>query len=142
MINREPIYTALYELFRPIKNFRTVSRRMKLWTELQPGQMPALFMVQGNAEAQQKGGLPTLWVLDVSLILYTYQADENASPMPAMNDLLDGVEAALAPDDPISNRLTLGGLVSHVWIEGTVEVYEGAIASHTVAIVPLRILAN
>jgi hypothetical protein len=97
-------------------------------------------MIQAGEEADQRGGCPTVWTLSIDILLYCYQADETESPMPQLNALVDQIEALFAPDDPVSGRLTLDGLVSHCWLEGGVEVFEGAIASHSIAVIPVRVL--
>ena len=142
MINREAIYSALYDKLNTIQGFRTVSRRFKLWSELQPEQMPACMMVQAGEVGMQEGGTPTRWEMSVDILIYTFQADDTISPTPQLNSLLDAVEALFAPDDPASNRLTLGGLVTRAWLSGNVEIFEGVIANHSVAAIPVRILAN
>ena len=110
---------------------------------MQPGQLPALFMVQAGETAEiQTKGLPSKWLLAVDILVYSYQADIKESPMPTVNDFVDAVDAMLVPDELVGNFYTLGGLVSRVWIEGGVEYFEGVLENTTIAIIPIRILAN
>lgn len=59
-----------------------------------------------------------------------------------LNPLFSVVEAAFAPDQPSFNRLTLGGLVSHCWIEGEVYTIPGDIDPSGLAMqtIPVKIL--
>lgn len=59
-----------------------------------------------------------------------------------LNPLFSVVESAFAPDKPSFNRLTLGGLVSHCWIEGDVYTIPGDIDPSGLAMqtVPVKIL--
>ena len=65
--------------------------------------------------------------------------DPNEEPISALNTLLDQIDAALAPD-PYQNTLTLGGLVSHCWIDGTVDKQAGDIGGIGIARIPIKIL--
>ncbi len=143
MIDREPIYSAIYSLLQTVQGFRTVSRRLKLWSDETAGPFPAVYMVQaGEDPTYQTKGLPALWTLRVDLLLYTYQSDQKSSPMPQANNLVSAIEALLATDNSDGTFFTLGGLVNRCWIEGSVEYFEGVTADMTICVIPLTILAN
>ena len=65
--------------------------------------------------------------------------DPNANPEQALNDIIDAVEAALLPGIN-SNAQTLGGIVSHAWIEGEIEQFPGVLDGIAKAIIPVKIL--
>jgi hypothetical protein len=140
-VNREAIYAALFARIAALPGLVTAGRRLKHWHDVPPSLQPALFMVQKRERPSQQRGLPTTWVLAVDLYLYSHGgADPNAVPAQALNALLDGLEAALAPD-PASGLQTLGGLVDHAWIDpGGIETDEGVLGDQAVAIVPIQIM--
>lgn len=58
-----------------------------------------------------------------------------------LDPLLDAVDAALAPNI-VTRRQTLGGLVSHVWIDGKIMKDPGDIDGDGIAVIPVKILAT
>ena len=101
---------------------------------------PALFMTQGTQKSQtQQKGLPYKWDLLVKVWIYVNVPD-GTSPDPVINPILDQITALLTPAN--GNKLTLGGLVDEVIIDGDIETFEGTLGSQEVAIVPIRILVR
>jgi uncharacterized phage protein gp47/JayE len=85
-------------------------------------------------------GLPPKRTITAELWVYTdVGKDPNANPEQALNDIIDAIEAALAPN-VVSNVQTLGGLVSHAWIEGQIEQFPGVLDGIAKAIIPVKIL--
>jgi hypothetical protein len=147
--NRESIYQALLAKLKTAADFKTVGRKAVLPPELQPEQMPALFLVQTRQAADpHPRGLPARWTLECDLLLYVHNlnatqeatGEEAVVPATQLNYLLDALEAAVAPE-PASGVQTLGGLVSHCWIEGEVQIEEGLLSPQAMAVVPIKILA-
>ncbi len=140
MINREPIYAALFAKFAAIPGIKTRSRRLKHWTDVPPSNQPALFQTQITETADKRPGIPTKWTLRAEIYVYVNAGkDPHAIPATAINAVLDAVEAALQPE-PCEEEQTLGGLVQRCWISGTIETDEGALGEQSVAIVPIEIL--
>jgi len=61
-------------------------------------------------------------------------------PSVQINQILDELEAALAPPPGPSFKQTLGGLVEHCWINGEIQTDEGTLGNQAVAIIPIRML--
>ena len=139
-MSREAIYSALFAAVSGAAGFVTRSRRLRHWSDVAAAEQPALFQIQKSETAKQRRGLPAQWTLAVDLFLYAHAPDELAPPASTLNPLLDAVEAALAPD-PVSGIQTLGGLVSHCWIEGKIETDEGVLGGQAVAVIPVLLLA-
>lgn len=136
---REPIYAALFAKLRAVDGFVTVSRRLKLWGDVPQSEQPALFMAQRRETVTTTPGLNPVWVFSVDVYLYAHtQGDANISPGSIINPLIDAITAALAPD-PVSNKQTLGGLVQHAWVDGTIETDEGVLGDQGVAVIPITI---
>jgi len=141
MINREDIYAALFAKAQAITGLATVSRRLRHWADVSPAQQPALFQAQGDPVAQAEPGQPTVWLLKADWYLYVHCGeDPRASTAPLLNEVLDQIEAALAPE-PYTGEQTLGGRVKRCRIVGTVQTDEGTLGAQGVAVVPIEILA-
>lgn len=143
-MNREPIYEALFALLSGAAAFATASRRLRHWSAVASVEQPALFQVQRKETAKAEEGSPTMWRAELDIYVYCQAPDDETAPATVLNPLLDALEAALAPQgaDRAAGTQTLGGLVKHCWIGGTIETDEGALGGQAVAIVPVEILAT
>lgn len=144
---REAVAAALYARIdsgaRRVADLKTSSRRLRPFDEVDPGQMPALFMLQ-KPETQERGaiGLPAKRTMHFEFWLYTSdpQSDDTI-PAQQMNVMTDAIEAALAPDDITRQNCTLGGLVATARIDGSVEYYENALNDgKSVTVIPVAVL--
>lgn len=140
-MTREPIYAALFARLASSAGFVTTGRRLKHWNDVHASSQPALFMAQKTETPSQVRGIPARWELKVDVYLYVNTSGDQA-PGTLLNAVLDSVAEALAPNNPIENVQTLGGLVEHCWIEGTIETDEGTLGDQAVAIVPISILVS
>lgn len=142
--SRETIYAALFTKVSTAANFVTVSRYLKHWADVPAEAHPALYQRQVTESYERVRGLPQKTRLNVELYVYVHtmaqSLDPEITPSQLINPLLDAVEASLAPDNLQANVQTLGGLASHCWIEGSVEVFEGLLGDQAVAIIPVSIL--
>jgi hypothetical protein len=144
LIEREPIYSALYDLIYSLKTslaVKTVGRRLRHWADVSPVEQPAVFVVQKRERPEQIRLVPTKWMLEVELYVYVNSGDDpQSSPAEILNPILDQIEALFPPSDEEGQIQTLGGLVSHCWISGIIDTAEGVLGQQEVAIVPLEIL--
>ena len=142
MIAREAAYEALFALLQRVEGFVTVSRRLKHYSDVPPSQQPALFMCQAGETIVTVRGIPAKMTLRAKLWLYANAGnDPNAVPSTILNPLADAVMAALAPP-PSQQTQTLGGAVSHAWVEGEVLTDEGLLGPQAAMILPISILVN
>src|SRR4051794_27535359 len=125
-MNRDAIYTALFNLVASSSSFVTASRRLKLWSDLNASQKPAIFLAQrGEIYQQGSEATPQKVTLKADVFIYTDAGkDPNVIGATALNNLVDAVDAALA-GSPVTGQQTLGGLVSHCWIEGNIMLDPG-----------------
>lgn len=138
--SRETIGAALFSQVATAAGFATSGRRVVMWTKI--SEFPALFLnaVGNHYPAPENRHLPPKRTLAYEIWIYSSAGkDPNAVPESALNDLVDAVEAALAPS-VVTNVQTLGGIVSHCWIEGQVELFSGVLDGIAKAIVPVKIL--
>jgi hypothetical protein len=138
---RETAYGALFNVLLTLKGgaFTTVDRKLRMLEEVNPPEFPALFMRVGNQKQVARPGFPPKRTLGALIIVYALSNDAKVSSGPALNGLIDAVEAVLAPP-PIQVQQTLGGIVSHAWIEGTIEVWEAIKTQRAAAMIPVNIL--
>ncbi|WP_428491692.1 hypothetical protein [Rhodopila sp.] len=144
MITREPIMRALKQrLTDNLPEFNTISRRFRLPENVTSPEMPALFIVEpSETHVQSIEGLPDNATIDISLYLYTNAGlDPNEEPITTLNLLIDKVAAALTSDapPPFDQVCTLGGMVQHCWIEGTLAKDPGDLEGVGLARIPLKI---
>ena len=134
-MNREAIYTALFNKVSETVGIVTSSRKLKHWADTQPYEQPALFQTQAGESVTQSRGSPEVWELNVKL--YLYANTQNGLPSTIINGLIDSIQTALKPD--ITGYQTLDDLVSHCWISGSIETDEGVLGDQGVAIIPINI---
>ena len=140
-MTREPIMAALFAKLSSISGLALSGRVLRHYNELRPADQPALFLSPRTQTATQQRGLPTKWVIDVSVYVYVKRAGNDVVPDTQMNTILDAIEAALIPAGGVEVQ-TLGGLCDHCWIEGAIETDEGVLGDQAIAIVPIRILVS
>jgi hypothetical protein len=148
-VMREDVMAALVALLegviftQPVNGatrFLSISRRLKLWSNVAKSQRPALFIAEHREQqAYQNEALPPKTTLGVDLFIYIDSSDPNAVPAIALNTMLDAIETALKP--ATGARQTLGGLVSHCRIDGAVLKDPGDLDGDGLLWIPLKILA-
>ncbi len=139
--SRESIYSALFALVSESAPFVTKSRRFRLVTTMQSSELPALFQTQSGEDTQQVRGIPPKYTLKVDITIYAFNPDTNGPATPQLNALVDAVEAALSPS-PVTGVQTLGGLVSHCFISGRTDYFDGVLGNQAIAVMPIEILTT
>lgn len=120
MTTRNAIFAALRTRLEDELTITTWFDRPKPIDQISPEQHPAAFLMQEDAETATHGNAGSVWSLRTSLWLHVRDTSE-AGPVPAMRDLIEDVEDALAkkPQERAPHaRTTLGGLVYDVRILG------------------------
>ena len=139
MTSRETIYAALFSLLSASAGFNTTSRRLVVWDDVPQDLQPALFQNQKKEIPTGQPGLNQVWTLTVDIFIYAHNmGDKSTAPSTIINPLIDAVQNAIAPD-PVTNKQTLGGLVQHAGIEGSIVTDEGVLGDQAVAIIPISI---
>lgn len=142
---RESIYAALFNLLNGLTvggapAFKTVSRQLRLWSDVNVADTPALFIVQRGETAKVVQKLPTVWSFKLDLYLYVNTGgDTNKTPSTIFNPLIDAIENALMPAPGVEEQL-LGGLASYGRIDGEIKTDEGVLGDWGVVIIPIMIL--
>lgn len=139
-MNREAIYSALWDRLQSIQGIVTFERKLRHWSEVRSIEQPYLCMACGNQHIERVFGGLDKHRLPATLYLYVNTAaDPKAAPSIQLNNLLDAIEAVMKPVG--ENNLTLGGLVSHCWIAGDITTDEGVLGEQALAFIPIDILA-
>lgn len=139
--SREAIYAALFELVTGAATFKTVTRRIREYSDVAQATQPALLLLELGEKWDAPVGKPPSVVLSSKLFIYCESGDPSQPVSTQINSLLDAVMTALAPTQWQTYRQTLGGLVSHARIAGQVTIAEG-LSGQSEAIVPIEILVN
>jgi hypothetical protein len=144
-LDREAIMTALFALVDGAFAWATSSRLLQAWSSV--ASFPAMYVVHlsdrylssSSLSTHRPTGLPPQIYLDAEVWLYTL-AGPNQVPETAINQLIDVVEGALQ-GRPARSAQTLGGLVRHAWIDGTIAIDAGHLDGKGKAVIPVRMLA-
>lgn len=148
---REQAMTALYNLLLPLSqggnpSFKTISRRLQHWTQVDAGQQPALFLYEKpETHKRQTPAALAMRMLEADIFIYiNVGLDANTIPVTILNPLLDLIDpnsgGVLKPDDRVQNRQTLGGVVYDCWIEGQLIKVPGDMDGQGIAVIPVKIL--
>lgn len=139
-MSREPIDAALFALISASPVWATASRRLILPAET--GGQPALFLrSDGEHWDQRRTGMPAIVTLHREAWIYFQCDPQGDAPSAVLNSLVDTLIAALQPP-PGQEKQTLGGLVTHCWVEGEMRSDAGDISGQGVAIVPIKVMTS
>lgn len=139
--SRNQIVGALFNLLKSSAAYQTASRKVKIWSDVPPEMRPALFLMDhGETRKQTAVGTPSETTIECTVLIYTFVAQiDDPPPAAILDDLLDALDLAIAPD-AVTNKQTLGGLCNHCWVEGRTMKTPGDLDGDGIAIVPIKIL--
>lgn len=138
-MSRETIMSALCTLVFNAGPFKTTGRRVLMWSKV--NNFPACFVRNIGDKYERNGSVPPKITMRAEIWLYSNTgSDPSVAPAIGLNTLADAIEASLAPDNPTTNLLTLGGLVTRCWIEGESQFDPGDLDGIAKAILPIHIL--
>jgi len=138
-MNRETIIEAFAQRVYACADFLTRGRRLQHWNKVTD--QPAVFIRHVSDHYDRAQGILPRLTLNLEIWIYSRAgADPHVAPDSGLNDLVDSVEAALAPDNAMLRTLTLGGLVQHCWLEGEVMFDPGDLDAQAKCVLPVKIL--
>ena len=122
-----------------------VSRRLKMFNQIDPTMQPACFVVQHREFYENRGmGTPPVRILNVGLWAFAPTSDPDVVGDDLIDTMFDAIEVVLnKPDDIMQNELTLGGLCTYCNIDRRDNLLirdPGDIDGQALLIVPLRIM--
>jgi hypothetical protein len=119
----------------------TSSRRLLHWNDVAPADQPAMFLVKKSERNDKIRGIQDKWTFFYELYIYVNTTnDPTVIPSSLMNPILDQVDNMFSPNDLQDFAVTLGGLVSHVAINGEIITDEGVLGDQAISIVPIEVL--
>lgn len=144
---REQIAAALFTLLSqaPGTGFVTVGRRLVDPENVATGQKPAFFLVGHEQDfVQELPSHPLKQIMTFAAYLYVDvgndSASQNAIPDTQLNNIIDAFVTALKPDNAITRRQTLGGLVEAVWLSGQAPHASGDTTGKAMVVMPIHVL--
>lgn len=122
--------------------FMTSSRRFRHWRQV-PSQ-PALFLRDAEEDISYDMTLLPKQVITPQLWLYT-NVGQNPDAVPAitLNNILDAIEGptgVMRPDNVMTRKFTIGGLVEWCRIVGKIDKESGDAAGQAVAVADIEII--
>jgi hypothetical protein len=149
LVTRETIAASLYAVLDAavgnVVGLVTSSRRLRHFTAVDPGQMPALFVCQVPEMVVRPASgaifTPPIRTMRFEVWLYTADPQEDSIvPVQQLNAMVEAIENALAPD-PMTGALTLGGQVKTARIEGSIEFHENLTNDgKSIAVIPVAVI--
>ena len=157
MIDEEPIMYALASLMTSVRwtsagdvsqdtrKFLTVSRRVKLFSDVPTDQQPACFQAEWASEEVQVSGMPYKTTLMANWIVFQAVAKDPAALGSVENNhILKGIRRVLEPQPNDrgypDRRNTLNGLVHHCFISGRIFKDPGDIDAQGMLVIPIKLL--
>jgi len=145
---RQQVFNALFALLKQVPapaggKWQTFTQHLKSWDDYTSDQQPVLTLYRLPQIAEQKTFSVTKWHWKAAVFVY-YRIDSiqcttgSVYPEELVDDLIDAIETVFLT--PLNNRLTLGGLVYHCWIDGPITFDSGIIDNQAVIVVPISIL--
>lgn len=150
-VDREGIWAALFQWLELAlaSQFVSIGRKHISPPDLVFSAQPALFVIQVKEThvPSKPPGAPTKLVLHGFLIVYCPAptvdeeiGQETVLAASTLNGLLQAIDDALQPDNPTTGKFTLGGLVTHCWIEGDTDMDPGIFGDQAAAVIDINIL--
>jgi hypothetical protein len=142
-IKREQIDNALFQRLNSFlpSSVKTVSRRLKMWSEVPPSEQPAIFMIKRDENITRTRGLPAKVTARFDIVIYANNGgDQSVAPAGLINPVIDAVQDALEPDQTGVQDLGFAGSVSHCHISGSIQTDEGVLGDQAIVIIPVEVL--
>jgi hypothetical protein len=118
--------------------FLTTGRRVIPWNQVTS--QPALFLRGAEEDLEYTETILQVQTIDAEIWMYSNAGQNpNAVPETALNNLMDAVQSAFAPDYAGTGRFTIGRLVHWCRIEGRVIKDPGDTSGQAIALIPVRI---
>jgi hypothetical protein len=148
MATREPIYVALSNLVfndpRIRAAFVSTGRFLIHHEQLPAGaaSCPAIYLVEHPGEEHYRTGkgISDKRTLKCAFVMYFWSANRDPLPATLCNNGLDVLDDLLNNPGNPQNTQTLGGLVEHVYLEGSTVVAEGLLQEFSIVVANVTIM--
>jgi hypothetical protein len=142
-INRNALYTELFERLKGIQGVGTVERTLRHIDNVAPEEMPYIgLFIRNQARVAGAGHLPGKYSLPFELFVYASRKDTDTDAASLLNDILDAIDRALeASHNWPGENLGSAAHAVHMRVEGTIELDSAPLGEQAMAIVPGVIIA-
>jgi hypothetical protein len=149
-LDREAIFVALQERLTSLcPSIQFVTRQALNYEQAGTFRQPSLEILSHSQTPKERRGMPPVWTLATQLVVFVRSSTvatptDGTTSDTALNAIVTEIEAALETqpgEDPDTYGTTLGGLVSHCWISGSVDFVQGVSGGQAWALIPVEILA-
>ncbi len=142
MATREQVAEALLAAVKAVGYFKQTGRRARAPAAIGPDQSPACFLVVSDEQivAESPAKPPRRTLLFTAFVYNDIGADPNAYPETALNNAMEALERALAPDNDTLRACTLGGLVFAALLRGRVRRAPAELTGKALALVPIEVV--
>ena len=138
---REAIANALIAAIQARGFFTATGRRARDPSTITPALSPACFTVLSSEKIVRTIGSPPKRILTFTAFIYNDIGNAlNSYPETALNNAMEALEAAFAPDNASSNTCTLGGLVYAVLLRGDIHRAPAELTGKALALVPIDVI--
>ena len=149
-VTRKAIAAALLKQLNVGDQFAATGRRDNKPEQAASPERPGIFLLKPRevySYGADQHGVPPVREFHYQALMYTdIGSDQTAVPADLVDDLLDVIDAALAPGfvDQVNNggRQTLGGLVYDCRVEGDVELAPGDVQGKGMVLIPIHVIVN
>lgn len=122
-----------------------VTRSGRMETNINPGDMPALVLYHPAERGEgSQFGMETWRMHFVAVLVTRVDPALNASVPPDdfICDLIDAIDTSMdgQKSGDLTGKVSLGGLVTNAWIDGTIEIDGGIIDQPVVIQIPITVL--
>jgi len=142
-VPRKQVSHALFTLLKNSYAWNTADPRLQVPDDVTAMAQPAMFLVKPQEHlSQQETFMLPVYKLSYH-ILISLRADgspEDISAEDQMDDILDAVESALMPHP--GEYQTLGGLVTHCWIDGTISIDTPVLFQQCAIWIPITVVVG
>jgi len=143
-VARSAVTTALYDILKNAYAWASTDIRAKAPGQLNNFDQPSMFLIKPaeNINQKQALGLP-IYNLTYFCLVFAKSSDSvpDATYLEQIFDnMLDSIEAALMP--VIGDLQTLGGLVTHCYINGTIHIDSPVINPQGAMWIPITVLTG
>lgn len=136
---RETLAAALFERLSAAYPFAFATRRPAAPEVLASPGKPAFALLSNHDKSAAATAAPRKLAMHFWAIVYVdVSDDDNAVADILINDILDAFDAALAPDNSVTGRCTLGGVAERVSINGEIVRAPGDKTGKGIALAPVE----
>jgi hypothetical protein len=145
-VTREQVFQALFSALQApaiADLVTTFSRRFSPPDQIQPLAFPQLMLWEQSEKTEYSGPqMPRKRAWSALIVVYFQNTSKTVPGATIINPIMDAIEATLRYDNPATNALTLGGLVTYCRIEGQTIKETGDTDANGIggAVIPIRIL--